>query len=160
MRNKHNEGYTLPLVMVVLLVLAIVAVTIMTTSLKNMLRQQSFIEQMQAQYDAQGKIEMVVAKLQNLDGETTLAEICKDTEGNAIVNYKILEKKDEQDKDKNGQTVELTAKGVAVDKGPELVTIVCRVFLSATVTDKNGVLYLSNVKFDGYRSYEIGGATP
>ena len=160
MRNRHNEGYTLPLVMVVLLVLAIVAVTIMTTSLKNMLRQQSFIEQMQAQYDAQGKIEMVVAKLQNLDGETTLAEICKDTEGNAIVNYKILEKKDEQDKDKNGQTVELTAKGVAVDKGPELVTIVCRVFLSATVTDKNGVLYLSNVKFDGYRSYEIGGATP
>ena len=65
MRNKHNEGYTLPLVMVVLLVLAIVAVTIMTTSLKNMLRQQSFIEQMQAQYEAQGKIEAVVAQVEN-----------------------------------------------------------------------------------------------
>lgn len=62
--KKHNGGYTLPLVMVVLLVLAIVAVTIMTTSLKNMQRQQGFIEQMQAQYAAQGEIEKIVAQLQ------------------------------------------------------------------------------------------------
>ena len=71
MRNKHNEGYTLPLVMVVLLVLAIVAVTIMTTSLKNMQRQQGFIETMKAQYEAQGKIEMIVAKMENL-GDTAV----------------------------------------------------------------------------------------
>ena len=64
MRNKHNEGYTLPLVMVVLLVLAIVAVTIMTTSLKNMLRQQQFIDTMKDQYAAQGQIEKIVAQLQ------------------------------------------------------------------------------------------------
>ena len=62
--KKHNEGYTLPLVMVVLLVLAIVAVTIMTTSLKNMQRQQGFIETMKAQYAAQGEIEKIVAQLE------------------------------------------------------------------------------------------------
>ena len=71
MRNKHNEGYTLPLVMVVLLVLAIVAVTIMTTSLKNMQRQQGFIETMKAQYAAQGEIEKIVAQLENLGTEAT-----------------------------------------------------------------------------------------
>ena len=63
--KKHDEGYTLPLVMVVLLVLAIVAVTIMTTSMNNMLRQQDFIEQMQDQYAAQGEIEKIVAQLKN-----------------------------------------------------------------------------------------------
>lgn len=61
--KKHNEGYTLPLVMVVLLVLAIVAVTIMTTSMNNMLRQQGFIETMQDQYKAQGQIEAIVGQL-------------------------------------------------------------------------------------------------
>ena len=64
MRNKHNEGYTLPLVMVVLLVLAIVAVTIMTTAMNNMLRQQSFIDTMKDQYAAQGEIEKIVAQLE------------------------------------------------------------------------------------------------
>lgn len=61
--KKHNEGYTLPLVMVVLLVLAIVAVTIMTTSMNNMLRQQKFIETMENQYAAQGEIEKAIAQL-------------------------------------------------------------------------------------------------
>lgn len=65
--KKHNEGYTLPLVMVVLLVLAIVAVTIMTTSMNNMLRQQDFIETMEDQYKAQGQIEAVVAELMNAE---------------------------------------------------------------------------------------------
>lgn len=72
--KKHNEGYTLPLVMVVLLVLAIVAVTIMTTSMNNMLRQQGFIETMKNQYAAQGEIEKIVAQLENI-GIGTSAQI-------------------------------------------------------------------------------------
>jgi type II secretory pathway pseudopilin PulG len=67
--KKHNEGYTLPLVMVVLLVLAIVAVTIMTTSLKNMQRQQGFIETMKAQYAAQAVIEEIVGRITFAEGE-------------------------------------------------------------------------------------------
>lgn len=157
--KKHNEGYTLPLVMVVLLVLSIVAVTIMTTSLKNMQRQQGFIEQMQAQYEAQGKIEKVVAKLQNLDGEITLAEVCKDAEGNPIVMYEIVEK-EEQDKNTEGLAIKLTAEGAAVAGGPELIKIECKVFLSGKVEPKDGGHYLSEIKFEGYRSYSIGGATP
>lgn len=73
--KKHNEGYTLPLVMVVLLVLAIVAVTIMTTSLKNMLRQQQFIETMNDQYKAQGQIEAVVAQLVKAEDESAVTTI-------------------------------------------------------------------------------------
>ena len=73
--KKNNEGYTLPLVMVVLLVLAIVAVTIMTTSLKNMQRQQGFIEQMEDQYKAQGQIEAIVGQLMKAKESTDVASI-------------------------------------------------------------------------------------
>ena len=73
--KKHNEGYTLPLVMVVLLVLAIVAVTIMTTSLKNMQRQQGFIETMKAQYAAQGQIEAIVGQLMKAEKPEDVAAI-------------------------------------------------------------------------------------
>lgn len=78
MMKKHNEGYTLPLVMVVLLVLAIVAVTIMTTSLKNMLRQQDFIEKMEDQYKAQGMIEEIVAKLAKAEGTSSVQDVLDD----------------------------------------------------------------------------------
>jgi len=150
--RKHDEGYTLPLVMVVLLVLAIVAVTIMTTSMNNMLRQQSFIEQMEAQYIAQGKIEMVVAKLHNIKDENALANICKD-----IVDYKIVSLGEEEKEEKKGLMVELTAKDKAEEEGPALVTIVCKVYLAETAAEEGNATVM---EFDGYRSYEIGGGTP
>lgn len=124
MRNKHNEGYTLPLVMVVLLVLAIVAVTIMTTSLKNMQRQQSFIETMKAQYAAQGEIEKIVAQLENgqeveiqfktSEGyamsytETTLSGIIVESCGNVVIECGI----------------KLTAKAVSVTEGTKTRCII------------------------------------
>ena len=146
--KKHNEGYTLPLVMVVLLVLAIVAVTIMTTSLKNMLRQQQFIEQMQAQYEAQGKIEMIVAKLENLGTETEIIplddlNLTKGTDGKPDV-----------------LTGTTSAAGSA---GENQVTIKCTIQIAATTIVKDGD---NSYKITGdptiaYTSYEIikGGAT-
>ena len=138
MRNKHNEGYTLPLVMVVLLVLAIVAVTIMTTSLKNMLRQQSFIEQMQAQYDAQGKIEMIVAQMENLDNESV------------DIPFEVTSF--------TGTTLQgsITANGTS---GDSHVTIVCGIEISATEIKQENVetnsFIITGTPVISYTSYEI-----
>ena len=69
--KKHNEGYTLPFVMVVLVVVSMVAVTIMTDAMQTLRTQERIIAQMQAQYEAQGEIEKIIARLEHL--ETTEA---------------------------------------------------------------------------------------
>ena len=147
--KKHNEGYTLPLVMVVLLVLAIVAVTIMTTSLKNMQRQQGFIETMKAQYAAQGQIEQIVAKLENI--------------GTSAVNIPLRDLT--LSKSEDGQTDVLSGTTSAVGgEGEGKVTIKCTIQISATTIEKDASA-TDSYKISGkptitYTSYEIikGGA--
>jgi len=113
--NKHDEGYTLPLVMVVLLVLAIVAVTIMTTSMNNMLRQQALIDQTKAQYEAQGEIEKIVAQLENLGTEPVKIEL--------------------EDLTPTGNTItgKITAQG---EEGDSKITIKCEIVLTAEKIEK------------------------
>lgn len=61
--KKHNEGYVLPFVLVVLVVVCLVAVSLLTASLDSLKRQQSSIDHMKDQYAAQGLIEQDVAML-------------------------------------------------------------------------------------------------
>lgn len=61
--KKHNEGYTLVLVLVVMLVLTTVATAILTFSVSNLKNQQAMVERMEAKYEAMGKLEMLVAQL-------------------------------------------------------------------------------------------------
>ena len=63
--KKYNEGYALPFVRVVLVVMCIIAVGIMDFSLRNLESQQSTIQRMEAKYEAAGKIEEIVAAIQN-----------------------------------------------------------------------------------------------
>lgn len=63
--KKHDEGYVLAYVTVVLLVFCLVATTILTGALRNLNHQQNSIAQMKDQYVAEGLIEQVVAKLDN-----------------------------------------------------------------------------------------------
>lgn len=63
--KKRNEGYALPFVLVVMVVLCAVAVAILSASLKNLQSQQAVTEKMQAQYEAQGAIEKVIAVLES-----------------------------------------------------------------------------------------------
>ena len=62
--KKHNEGYALPFVLVVLIVLCIIAVGIMDFSLRNLRSQQNTIQRMEAKYETAGKIEEIVAAMQ------------------------------------------------------------------------------------------------
>lgn len=65
--KKHNEGYTLPLVMVVMVILCLAAVSIMSVALRNLKAQQASVQRMQDQYVAAGMIEKVVAQLESIE---------------------------------------------------------------------------------------------
>ena len=63
--KRHNEGYALPFVLVVLVVMCIIAVGIMDFSLRNLQSQKATIQRMEAKYEAAGKIEEIVAAIEN-----------------------------------------------------------------------------------------------
>lgn len=58
--KKHDEGYALVFVLIVMVVLSIVATTLMTGAMKNLQAQNTSLSQMQAKYKAQGEIEKAV----------------------------------------------------------------------------------------------------
>ena len=67
--KKHNDGYTLVLVLVVLVTLSLLATAVLSAGMRNLESQQSSVEYMQDKYAAQGQIEQL------LSGEpVTLAE--------------------------------------------------------------------------------------
>lgn len=61
--KKHDDGYVLVLVMVVLLVICIVATSMMTIAMKGLQEQKQSVAQMQDRYAAEGEIEKFVAIL-------------------------------------------------------------------------------------------------
>ena len=65
--KKYNEGYALPFVLVVSVVMCIIATTVMTFSLNNLQSQQNTIERMQAKYDASSLVEKIVAATKTPD---------------------------------------------------------------------------------------------
>lgn len=62
--KKHDEGYTLVLVMVVLIVLCLLVSYVLTFSLHNLKTQQTAALRVQDQYAAAGEIEAAVVQLQ------------------------------------------------------------------------------------------------
>lgn len=67
--KKHNEGYALIFVLVVLAVLFVIVSLILPTTIRNHEAQLRSIQTMKDKYEAQGAIEMLVAKLENWDKE-------------------------------------------------------------------------------------------
>ena len=61
--KKNNDGYVLPFVLVVMIVLCIISTSLMTAALRNLQMQQKFTERMVDKYAAQGEIEKVIACL-------------------------------------------------------------------------------------------------
>lgn len=61
--KRNDDGYVLPLVLVVLTVLALVASSVLSASLRNLQVQHKAADRMQEKYIAEGEIEKVVAKL-------------------------------------------------------------------------------------------------
>ena len=65
MRKKHDEGYVLIFVLVVISVLSIVAISLMSGALRNLQAQKASVERMQDKYAAEGMIEITVATLKS-----------------------------------------------------------------------------------------------
>ncbi len=62
--KKHDEGYVLALVMVVIVVLCLIASAILSGALYNINTQHDQIADMQERYAAAGKIEILVSQLE------------------------------------------------------------------------------------------------
>ena len=81
--KKHNEGYTLVLVMVVLIVLCLLVSYVLTFSLHNLRTQQTAALRVQEQYAAAGEIEAAVVQLQAFIDkypETVILEVTQDSD--------------------------------------------------------------------------------
>ena len=69
--KKHDEGYVLVYVTVVLLIFCLVAAVILTGSMRNLNHRQASIRQMKDRYAAEGIIEQVLAQLDK-QGDITI----------------------------------------------------------------------------------------
>lgn len=63
--KKHDEGYVLAYVTVILLLFCLIATMILTGAMKNMNNQQDAIQRMKDRYAAEGMIQQVIAQIQN-----------------------------------------------------------------------------------------------
>lgn len=63
--RKHDEGYTLLLVIVVILVLSILSAALMSMTLGNLKSQRASVNRMTEKYSAQGELEKLVATIEN-----------------------------------------------------------------------------------------------
>lgn len=81
---KRKDGYVLVYVLLVVILLGIFALTISSTALRNLKSQQNSIDQMQAQYEAEGQIELFWAKASELSESVKNG---KAKEKDAIDNY-------------------------------------------------------------------------
>ena len=59
--KKHDEGYVLAYVTVVLLLFCLIATMILTGSMKNLTAQQDTIQRMEDRYAAEGMIQQIIA---------------------------------------------------------------------------------------------------
>jgi Tfp pilus assembly protein PilX len=178
--KKYNEGYTLPLVLIVMIVLSLVALGVMSVSLHNLRAQQASIQRMESKYAAQGELEKAVANLstvlalnQVLSANETGVQASEYCEAAEEVFLEALGVDDEN------SCVHLQ-KEVGEGKKPEWIEntngmLSCTIFLYVTDPDKNvGItcsIYLENVLVPEnnssvyfyhdteiiYTSYEIGG---
>lgn len=86
MKNRNDGGYSLAMVLVIISVLAMIATALMTATINNMASQQNEAEKMQKQYEAQGKLEMVLSEL----SENQIVELTvNSTQQNAL--QKVIE---------------------------------------------------------------------
>lgn len=78
--KKHDEGYTLPFVLVILTILYFVVSIVLTSAETTVTAQQQSIAQMKQKYAAQGKIEMLVGQLCDVNEYVPLADVTDETE--------------------------------------------------------------------------------
>lgn len=165
MMKKHNEGYTLVLVMVVILVLLTFSLAITSFSLHNLKNQMASADRLAAKYAAQGEVEKILGQLSTEktlpfeNGKTEkeileahLESICGDQADDFLT---ITEGSGDDEK-----TLEASLK---INLTANAHTVTCELELSGTVcTEKDAYDVVTGYALSAininYTSYEIGGA--
>ena len=160
--KKHNEGYTLVLVLVVMLVLTTVATAILTFSVSNLKNQQGMVDRMEAKYAAQGEIEKIVGQLDkskvfNENSEQNTIKAMKTWLEGIFVGQTINITKD--DSGVLTCSVSISADG---EKNGYRYTASCAIDISGKINavtsgEVTTGYMISNITFK-HTSYEIGGA--
>lgn len=170
--RKNNDGYVLPFVLVVMIVLCIISTSLMTAALRNLQMQQRFTERMVDKYAAQGEIEKAVAQLQQeivIEGESEeltaeeVAEALKSTNDCILEVIPVDKTAGEDETAEKEKSFDFT---LSLRSSSEATTIDCVVALSAEYTSEQVVetsQYKYTIKVTNltYQSYEIstGGGT-
>lgn len=172
--KKRNEGYTLPLVLVVMIVLCLVAVGVMSVSLHNLQAQKASVSRMQDKYAAQGELEKAVANLEKEltkqkvvsankigDAQSAAQAVILDALGvneqNSTV--KLQEGKSLEWKQNTNGALSCTVflRSTDVD---EQVEVICSIYLDSVLVLKEGeIVYFYNNPKAIYTSYQIGGVS-
>ena len=142
--KKHNEGYSLVLVLVVLVLMSLVASFILSVSLKNLQSQTAAVSRMEDKYAATGAIEKIHAQLTNLTEPIVLA--AEYTEYGVSVKISMIE--NETDK----LAIEVFC--IEADDTPE-TGIKCTLHLvGSTITTDPGGIKVTKPTEVKYTSYE------
>lgn len=147
--KKHDEGYILAYVTVVLMIFCLVATVILTGALRNFQIQQNSIAQMKDQYAAEGMIEQVVAQL-DAKGSPTISgyeELAED-------NQTIIKKMSVSVENIEGKSVLL----LRAQNGSVVVTG-SFVLSAENAYSSNNVAYITGLNSYTYDSYEVGGVS-
>ena len=150
--KKHNEGYVLAYVMVIIAVLMLVSASVMGVALKNLQRQKAEVETMQAKYAAEGAIERAIVELKAIKTQSPIHFIELDGVEIGVVDGTV-----------NGNTcnLRLIAAGKPADETlGNKVVVTCELKLQngstiETTLDGNRVYVLDNVQNVEYVSYTI-----
>lgn len=166
--KKYNEGYALPFVLVVFLVITLVATSVLAVSLRNLQSQKASVQRMEEQYAAAGEIEKAMARLEALvvSGQITITQsalefACKDEEGNYFVSIVNDIHKTMKQTDDGGQKEYVSFSLRSEYTG---IRIECDILISGQIDEdsESGGYFIKNVGFE-YDSYTIttieGGVT-
>ena len=156
--RKYDEGYTLPLVLVVFIIISLVAVSILTVSVHNLHSQKMLVQRMEEQYAAQGEMEKVEAVLRasvNGDGSLSLSEPILDTNIRAKVQDTVLT----LNAAKTGTELEALELNAVTTRGAIQITAVFRITGGQITEPQNGVYQVTNAKI-AVASYDIAAIEP
>lgn len=161
---KRKDGYVLVYVLLVVILLGIFALTISSTALRNLKSQQNSINQMQAQYEAEGQIELFWAKAgawvleseAGSDAETVCQNYKNYIEGTLAKDNALLKVVSVSDKKEKTDTFGLTieVEGYSNDKSAAVKAIIYAQLGTFTGTESGNKYTLSSKVTLSYESFE------
>lgn len=162
MRKKHDEGYALVFVLVVMTVLSLISISLMTAALKNLQSQKTSVAQMEAKYEAQGEVEILLGEILGaFKTEGSRNNELSSVQTNVIAALSQIKALTESDADL--KLVRWTDEGhsyeIALQMETDLVQIHCRITLTDIIVEDGGFKYTKQPGIR-YESYQITRLTP